>query len=443
MSSLRWILSLAVFIGLAVPVMAQAELSEIYTAPDGSYSFRFPEGWEFTESENFVTLSSDVVDGKYVIVQVLSPAYVGLFVDDAQDALDALEQIQPTMSEINGEPEIVPFGEREVAVAEIANDTQDGVAMMVAMSGGGFGMIHAFSEPGDFEDFIETVVAMLLTFDTADKTVSPTTSLQTIENYDSDWEVVVAGLEARGVIASGGSLVFQENTTFFEGQGNFFTPLASNQPFADIVMAGELSFTESDPGQVETCSLLARIGEDANGDAETFIDVGFATGGDLFVQDKFSRTDDSTIESAGLTLNLDESHHLLFIAIDDTLDVYVDGELVMEKLLVADRSGSYGIALRGAARGARCEGRNVWVYQAPVFTLGLCEIVPSDTVNMRTGPGTSFDRAGQLAAGTIAVAEGTATDNDGFRWWLLDNGNWVREDVVRAEGDCASLSVSQ
>ena len=445
----RSILFCALFIVLAVPVLAQGELSEIYNAPDGSYSFRYPEGWEYTESDDFVTLTSEVVDGKYVIVQVFSPEYVALFSDESADPLVALEELQTFFDQINGETEIVPFGDRDVAVAEITNETQDGVAMIVSLSGGGFGMIQAFSPPGDFEDYIETVVAILLTFDAADagsgatdtkgETGLPSDSPETIEDYDGEWEDVVAGLEAQGVIASGGSLVFQEDTTFFEGRGNFFTPLASNQPFADVIMAGELSFNESDPTQLETCSLLARIGDDANGDAVTFIDVGFATGGDLFVQDKFSATDDSTIETETLSLDLDESHHLLFIALGDTLDVYVDGELVMDDALVGDRSGTFGIALRGADRGARCEGSNVWVYQASVFTPGLCEIAPSDNVNMRSGPGTSFDRAGQLAAGTIVVAEGVATDNDGFLWWLLDNGNWVREDVVRAQGDCASL----
>jgi hypothetical protein len=425
---------------LAIPALAQEELTETYLAADEAFIFNYPSGWDVVEDQDFVTLTSPATNGAFVIVQLFSPEYVRVFAPDASTAQEAMDAIKPYFSDIiSGDGFEIDSGGRAAVIAEISNDTQEGMAVVVAFSNGEFGMVQAFSEPGNFESFVETVMAILFTFDTA---VSTSASVDAIANYDGDWEAVVAELEAQEVIASGGSLVFQENTTFFEGQGNFFTPLATNQPFADLVMAGELSFTESDPGQIETCSLLARIGEDANGDAETFIDVGFVTGGDVFVQDRFSPTDDATFESVSLGLNLDQSHHLLFVLIDDTLDLYVDGELVLDDFLVGNRSGTYGIALRGAARGARCEGRNVWVYQAPVFTPGLCEIIPSDTVNMRSGPGTSFDRAGQLAAGTIIRAEGRATDNDGFQWWLLENGNWVREDVVRAQGDCANLPVS-
>jgi hypothetical protein len=441
------VLLLMMVIGL--PVLAQDDLTETYLAPDESFTFRYPQGWEVSQSEGFVTLTSPVEDGQYVVVLVYSPEWVTQSAGEAATPLETIEALDYFFDEIRGEPEVAQVGERDVAVAQVENENQEGAAWVVPLTGGGYGMIQAFSQPGEFERFRETVQSILLTLDTPDAAVmsddvaGSSSSLQTIENYDGDWETIIAGLEAQRVIAYGGSLVFLEEETFFQGQGNFFTPLARNQPFADVVVAGELSFTESDPAQLETCSLLARIGEDANGDAETFVDVGFATGGDLFIQDRFSRTEEAFIETIPLQLDLDQSHHLLLILIDDLLDVYVDGDLAVEDFLIADRTGTFGIALRSVERGARCQGNNVWVYQMPPMTPGLCEIVTSDTVNLRSGPGTSFDRAGQLPPGSVIQVEGTNTDGEGFQWWQLEDGNWVRDDVVRARGDCANLPASQ
>jgi hypothetical protein len=435
-------LILAVFVA---PALAQGELTESYVAPDATFTFRYPAGWDVSDGEGFVTLTSPVEGDHYVVVLVYSPAWVAESAGEVDTPVEIIEGLDYFFDAVRGEPEAISMGSRDIAVARVENETQEGAAWVIPLSDGGYGVIHAFSLPGEFEGFDETIESILLSFDTPDtdaasvQAESEASGLQTIENFDSEWDSVIAGLEEERVIAFGGSLVFQEEETFFEGQGEYFTPLATNQPFSDVIMAGELRLTASDPDQLETCSLLARISGDANGDAETFLDVGFATGGDLFVQDRFSRTEEAFVEQIPLQLNLDEPHHLLLILVDDTLDVYVDGERVLDGFLAADRSGTYGIALRSVERGARCEGNNVWVYQAPTFTTGLCEAVTLDTVNLRTGPGTSFDRAGQLAAGTTLRAEAASTDDDGFRWWQLEDGNWVREDVVHAQGDCANL----
>jgi hypothetical protein len=436
---------------LTLPALAQEELTETHVAPDGSFTFRYPAGWEVNDAEGLVTLTSPVEGDQYVVVLVYSPGWVAQSVGEAETPLDIIEGLDDFFDEIRGEPEAITLSGRDIAVAQVENETQEGAAWVLPLSGGGFGMLHAFSPPGEFEAFSETIDAILLTFDTPEagsltgqvETEASTNDLQTIQDYDAEWEAVIAGLEAQRVIAFGGSLVFQEEETFFEGQGEYFTPLATDQPFSDVIMAGELHLTATDPDQLETCSLLARISGDANGDAETFLDVGFATGGDLFVQDRFSRTEEAFVEQIPLQLDLDEPHHLLLILVDDTLDVYVDGELVLDSFLAADRAGTYGIALRSVERGARCEGNNVWVYQAPTFTAGLCEVVTLDTVNLRTGPGTSFERAGQLAAGTTLRVEATSADDEGLRWWRLEDGNWVREDVVHAQGDCANLPTMQ
>ncbi|MCB9451167.1 MAG: hypothetical protein H6672_06990 [Anaerolineaceae bacterium] len=68
-----------------------------------------------------------------------------------------------------------------------------------------------------------------------------------------------------------------------------------------------------------------------------------------------------------------------------------------------------------------------------------CSVGSSTVVNLRSGPGTSYDRAGTLAGGTPIEAIGQMTGEDGFVWWQLVDNRWVRSDVVNEEGGCETL----
>lgn len=58
---------------------------------------------------------------------------------------------------------------------------------------------------------------------------------------------------------------------------------------------------------------------------------------------------------------------------------------------------------------------------------------------MRIGPGRDYPVRGGLFAGESANPEARAEGADGFTWWRLAEGMWVRSDIVLAAGDCASL----
>ncbi|MBN1284419.1 MAG: hypothetical protein JXB47_03395 [Anaerolineae bacterium] len=66
-----------------------------------------------------------------------------------------------------------------------------------------------------------------------------------------------------------------------------------------------------------------------------------------------------------------------------------------------------------------------------------CDIGTDRVVNTRSRPGTNYNVAGQLAAGVTVQANGQAAGADGYTWWRLTNGAWVRDDVVSAAADCA------
>jgi WD40 repeat protein len=72
----------------------------------------------------------------------------------------------------------------------------------------------------------------------------------------------------------------------------------------------------------------------------------------------------------------------------------------------------------------------------PVIT---CPIHANEAVNLREGPGTTFAVSGALEAGLTAIVDGQTTDDEGFIWWHLARGVWVRADVVEALGDCENV----
>jgi hypothetical protein len=261
-----------------------------------------------------------------------------------------------------------------------------------------------------------------------------------LDYYDGDWSEAIAELQDKEIIAVGGSLVFEEDRAFFSGQGSFCTPLASRSPYSDVVMAGELTYTASDSTDLETCTLIARVQIDNSGFTSRYLQVGLDNDGFAYWFDSYGegpRDFDLGIITARLVPG--DPNHILFIAQDDHLTVYINGELVLSNQEITESSGTYGIALLGQGPGARCEGANIWVYQSPSFTPGVCEISAGSTVNKRSGPGTTFDRAGQMDAGTIMEAIAQSEAPDGFIWWQLEDETWVRDDVINAQGDCLNI----
>jgi hypothetical protein len=69
----------------------------------------------------------------------------------------------------------------------------------------------------------------------------------------------------------------------------------------------------------------------------------------------------------------------------------------------------------------------------------ICQILATQGVNLRTGPGTDTPLTGRLAAGEQRFVDGYAVDAGGVLWWRLLDGTWVRADLVSAQPSCANL----
>jgi hypothetical protein len=65
-----------------------------------------------------------------------------------------------------------------------------------------------------------------------------------------------------------------------------------------------------------------------------------------------------------------------------------------------------------------------------------CIVSSTSVVNLRTGAGTDFDIAGQLESEESRLVSGKFEAEDGYLWWHLRDGAWVRSDVLQAGGAC-------
>ncbi len=423
---------------------AQDELEEVFINDAQTFEVLYNADWEVLQSDDLGVSFGHVTDD--TIVFFIDPAELGLQLDGIEDVLEASEVYREFITTLS-EAKVIDGIERQIARGTVEDDELPfSLYFIVQFDDGGYGLALL---AGDIEDLVDAE-ALVLTYNnvgasdlTADLNLDESKNYPNeLDNHDGPWQDAIEELQDEGVIGIGGSLVFNENYAFFSGQGNFFTPLARNSSYTNIIMAGELTFEAGSTTALEQCVLTSRIVTDNRGSATEFLDVGLTNNGNLVIIDIFDGDDSPIVDFRQLSADLDETIHIMYLAIDDQITVYVDGELFIEDSEITERSGSFGIALIGEGPGARCEGNNIWVYQVPTFEEGVCEISTGSNVNKRSGPGTNFDRAGQLAAGQVVEAIAQGSDGS-FTWWQLDDESWVREDVVNEAGDCVNLPTKQ
>lgn len=426
LSRFLFIFSLFFLLGL---VSAQDDFDQTYINEARTFKVEYNDEWLIDEEDEDFVVFFHEDEGIYVTLY--DPAYVVFNSVKATNLSETAEELAKAF-ELESEPDLSSIDERRVALLEESDFT----VIVVELGDEVFGMVVI--NPDDID--APLFEAMFVTYDLLSEEEA-STHPRSLEDSGKTWQEAIAELQELEVIGTGGSLVFNENYAFFSGQGSWFTSLARNSPFTDIVMAGELTFTPGNLDELEQCILSSRLIATATG-TTTYLDVGITNQGDLVVFDANPRTETPLIAYRPLELDLTQKVNILYLAIGDTITVYVNGKLIVEDAIIEKRAGTYGISLIGKGADARCEGRNIWVYQSPVFEKGVCNISSTGAVNKRSGPGTNFDRAGQLAGGVNVKA--TAQGNDGsFTWWKLEDESWVREDVVTASGDCASLPTEE
>ncbi len=72
-----------------------------------------------------------------------------------------------------------------------------------------------------------------------------------------------------------------------------------------------------------------------------------------------------------------------------------------------------------------------------------CTLTAPGTINVRSGPGTSYPQVYQLRGGESMAVYQQVVGVQGLTWWLMEDGYWVRSDLVTTEGPCDLMPVVQ
>lgn len=270
----------------------------------------------------------------------------------------------------------------------------------------------------------------------------PSASFDNLVHFAEPYTVAVEELQENEIIPLGGSLVYQTGYAFFDGRGRFYTPLAEFRPHTDYVIAAELEFTPSNTEELESCALMSRI-ETRGSLATAYTLAGFTSDGGPFLLDQPGEFDDPIFDFTFDTYSLDVPHHFMVIVRDDEMLVFINGELIMRNDDLTVREGSYGLAMNARGFGGRCEARGLWIYELDLVWEsedGYCGVTVNQNVTLREGPGINFEQAGQIESGQVMDVEGQVMAPDGYLWWALTSGEWVRSDFVRELGDCEALA---
>jgi hypothetical protein len=223
----------------------------------------------------------------------------------------------------------------------------------------GFPALYLFSEAEPQRDALIDIAAMRVM-----PVGASSASGGGLTQYAGRHADAIAELQTLGIIPNtNGTFIFQEPTAFFEGNGSWYTPLASANPHTNIVMGGNLEVTFNAPGEYELCKLMTRIVTRGNSAIQE-LSTGIDSDGDVFLIDADDPDAErySTFEYDALPGSMDDSHHFLIVAMGNVVSVYVDGELFFDRIKIDERSGTYGIGLSSYNGDSRCEANNLWVY---------------------------------------------------------------------------------
>jgi hypothetical protein len=354
------VLALAALLIGVLPVVAQEDLDETYVAKDGTFTFDYPGTWDIEINDDVVIVYNDLMD-----VYVYGPATVESWDWGTSDPVEILQGIADQWASDDGyevgNVKALTLDGRDGAYVNYMEDTTPGMVVAVTLPDGSLAVIDVIGQDGD-KDIADRDTALAIA-ETIDVVFGGAPVTLTLKDYDSGYRDAVTELRDLDLIPSGGTLLFEEDYAWFEGQGSYYEPLARNSPYTNFVMSGELSYHPSGGEGLETCTLGMRVVY-SGGSTNNFIDVGYASGYGVF----FLSTVDGESETGDvseLEVDITAPHVFTIIAIDDTLTVFVDGESAFEQETIAERAGSWGVGLDGAGSGAKCEARDIWVYTLP------------------------------------------------------------------------------
>jgi|GEM_PF-2469189 len=175
-----------------------------------------------------------------------------------------------------------------------------------------------------------------------------------------------------------------------------------------------------------------------------------------------SQSDDLIWNYNTVSDTVSSSANIIIIVVDDVVVLYVDNNLMGEFEIDISESGNITFEVwndtQGDGEESRCRFSNTWIFELdesiranditilPSLTntnnnddVVTCEVTAINSANIRSEPAVSSEAAGVLQASETVTVSGQTIASDGYTWWQLDNGNWLREDTVSEAGSCSSV----
>lgn len=145
------------------------------------------------------------------------------------------------------------------------------------------------------------------------------------------------------------------------------------------------------------------------------------------------------VDGAGTLYMADRARNVVIRVTDQEVTTCVSG-IWQPRGLVLDGEGRLyitsfmvGLVFRVDGCGVSIDSRAYEPY------LNTCTVRANAGANLRAGPATSFPVTGTLERRELRSADQRTVASDGFVWWHLVNGGWVRGDLVAPRGSCGHL----
>ncbi|MCB9450027.1 MAG: SH3 domain-containing protein [Anaerolineaceae bacterium] len=435
------VLLLIVALLFSLSVSAQSESGAIYVSADHDIQIAYPAGWHFDETKNNITngVTELIVMGPNRLYAAWEPPW-----DTAMDIInkfdaETLAQGEISELELDGRPfvrfEIEAYRDPPQQIVILATILENSEPAYLIVR-----PVDAEATPLLPEEDIAAVLAVAPSLKTARSSL-PTT----LTAYNAaDWHDTIRELEEKSLIATGGGrLIFQEDYAFYEGAAARLRYMARTDPVTNLVLVGTMELTTEKEEGVN-CRFYGRVIEDSPDDADNQVDsrvaillnsnhsvsIAIKHGAENYSRTVTSEVDDSFVGQVDV----------LALMLNDRIHLYVNGKLVLQDVQTPVYPGIFGVGINSDDPEASCEIRDIWAYEATPLVPGEClAATTSGTVNQRSGPGTSYAVAGQLRTGETQRVTGQSSSGGGLKWYQLDNGAWMREDVVTLSGDCGGL----
>lgn len=183
----------------------------------------------------------------------------------------------------------------------------------------------------------------------------PTVSEITLSD---DLAETIEMLKEVGLIPASEGQLHQANTTIISRVGAWFEPLFEDESANNLVMSGDIRFLPY--SETEACLLSVRILRDEVGVAQRYLDVGINSSNEVLIGETAENGDYSQAVQGDILTQPDGN--LLFVAHNNRLSVFINGQVVFQNVEVTERDGNIGISSIATTSFSICHISNIWAY---------------------------------------------------------------------------------